>query len=163
MGFNFQDKFDGKMQDLQGRSETGLEQKVVKNLMRAAKYEGRPDRSKLEKNTLDWFYENYSFPVRIRVDKIPWLHEKDWGDLFTRFTKTPMVEALDEWLVESKAAGNARCGVVAQWPKRGLLVIHNYFHHPNMKYTQVVRKMKCGTVIFEELDALLDAICEANT
>lgn len=155
---DFQQAFNQKFNDLRTKSDFGVEAKVCKRLLAGCKATDLSVPSD-ERLTLDWFYRTAAFPIRLCVQKIPWVFQTDWGDLFTRFHATKLVEVFDTWYAECSTDGlKATCGVVTPWPHRGFLVIHNYFHTPRANYTQIIRPTRLGTLIFEELDSLAEAV-----
>ncbi len=155
----FSDDLSRKMDEFRTKSELSLEAKVCKRLLAHAgnlQIEMPTD----EGLTLDWLRRQAACPLHLKVERIPWVFEMDWGDLFTRFNATKLVAAYDEWYVEcSQEEGKVLCGLITPWARRGFLVMHNYYHTPRANYTQILRPTaKLGMLIFEELDAMAEAL-----
>lgn len=142
---------DAFFQGMHGTS--GAEQRAARDAARQETYEARQvlrffqeagcrlGRAMLESRakhdtgesqiTFDWFRTVYPrFPVVLFTEKMPYVHEIDVPQLFTRFTQLKFFSAfVGHCQAEGIDLHKRTAGLIFEWPGLGATVLHNMRRH----------------------------------
>lgn len=160
---------DFDLDDWKAKKNSSYEERILKQVMSAI---GVREKISLLKSRCqevtgsynlnwDWFNDEFpTFPVRLMVRSIPYVHTVTLLDLFQRFSKTPIYkgycDAIDLY-GESDAKAD---GLVFNWPGVGSMCFHTFRVDFDTSESRFSRRIGEKTFVLEKLGSLLDSVLE---